>query len=194
MPVPVSPLVVGARALSLEDVEQTARHARVVELGASSHALILKGRAALEEQLARGDRIYGVNTGVGGNIKFALSSDQSELLQHNIMRHLSCATGQPLPSDVVRAAMLLRIATFSTGTSAVRPELVQALIDLMNRGITPVVPRYGSVGASGDLMPSAYVARALVGMGGVEYQGRTMAALEALKLADLEPMRFAPKE
>jgi phenylalanine ammonia-lyase len=194
MPVPAGPLLLGATPLSIEDVEQIARRGRLVELAVHSRVLIRKGRAALEERLAEGARIYGVNTGVGGNIKFELTADQSELLQHNIMRQLSCATGQPLPSDVVRAAMLLRIATFSTGTSAVRPELVQALIDLMNRGITPVVPRYGSVGASGDLMPSAYVARALVGMGGVEYNGRTMAALEALKLADIEPMRFAPKE
>jgi phenylalanine ammonia-lyase len=194
MPIPVSALVVGARALSLEDVEQTSRHARVVELAPASRALIIKGRAALEEQLARGERIYGVNTGVGGNIKFTLTPDQAELLQHNIMRHLSCATGAPLPVDVVRAAMLLRVATFSTGASAVRPEVVDALIELLNRGITPVVPRYGSVGASGDLMPSAYVARVLVGMGGVEYQGRHMSALDALKLANLEPIRFAPKE
>jgi len=194
MPVPVSALVVGARKLSLEDVEQTARHARTVELASASRALISKGRAALEEQLARGERIYGVNTGVGGNIKFTLTPDQAELLQHNIMRHLSCATGAPLPVDVVRAAMLLRVATFATGASAVRPEVVESLIELLNRGITPVVPRYGSVGASGDLMPSAYVARVLVGMGGVEYQGRHMSALDALKLADLEPIRFAPKE
>jgi len=187
-------LVVGAHPLSIQDVEQTARFGLVVELAAGSRALITKGRAALEAQLARGDRIYGVNTGVGGNIKFELTPDQAELLQHNLMRHLSCATGQPLPGDVVRAAMLLRIATFATGASAVRLELVEGLITLLNRGITPVVPRYGSVGASGDLMPSAYVARALVGMGGVEYRGRTMAALDALKLADIEPIRFAPKE
>jgi phenylalanine ammonia-lyase len=194
MAIPVSALAVGARALSLEDVEQTSRHARVVELAPASRALIVKGRAALEEQLARGERIYGVNTGVGGNIKFTLTPDQAELLQHNIMRHLSCATGAPLTVDVVRAAMLLRVATFATGASAVRPEVVDALMELLNRGITPVVPRYGSVGASGDLMPSAYVARVLVGMGGVEYQGRHMSALDALKLADLEPIRFAPKE
>jgi phenylalanine ammonia-lyase len=165
-----------------------------VELAPASRALIIKGRAALDEQLARGERIYGVNTGVGGNIKFTLTPDQAGLLQHNIMRHLSCATGAPLPVDVVRAAMLLRVVTFSTGASAVRPEVVDALIELLNRGITPVVPRYGSVGASGDLMPSAYVARVLVGMGGVEYQGRHMSALDALKLANLEPIRFAPKE
>jgi phenylalanine ammonia-lyase len=191
---PVAALLVGAHPISIYDVEQTARFGRVVELDAGSRALIAKGRAALEGQLARGARIYGVNTGVGGNIKFDLTPDQAELLQHNLMRHLSCATGQPLPGEIVRAAILLRVATFATGASAVRPELVEALITLLNRGITPVVPRYGSVGASGDLMPSAYVARVLVGMGGVEYQGRTMAALDALKLTDIEPIRFAPKE
>jgi phenylalanine ammonia-lyase len=188
------PLIVGCGALAIEDVEHVARSSGSVDLDRGARERIRKGRAALEDQLVRGARIYGVNTGVGGNIKFELTADQSELLQHNIMRHLSCATGQPLSTDVVRAAILLRVATFSTGASAVRLELVEALATLLNRGITPVVPRYGSVGASGDLMPSAYIARALVGMGGVEYKGRHMAALEALKLAGIEPVRFAPKE
>ncbi len=182
----LEPLIVGRRPLAIEDVEQSARFSRHVELDGGARERIHKGRAALDAQLERGERIYGVNTGVGGNIRFALDPSQSELLQHNLMRHLSCATGPPLPADVVRAAILLRVATFSTGASAVRAELVDALIALLNRGITPVVPRYGSVGASGDLMPSAYIARALTGMGGVEYQGRSMAALDALKLADLE--------
>src|SRR5437867_4423898 len=119
MPVPAEPLVVGAGPLSIEDIEQLARHGRKIELAGRARELIRKGRAALEARLAGGERIYGVNTGVGGNIKFALSPDQAELLQHNIMRHLSCATGQPLPADIVRAAMLLRVATFATGTSAV---------------------------------------------------------------------------
>ncbi|MGH9659097.1 MAG: HAL/PAL/TAL family ammonia-lyase, partial [Bryobacteraceae bacterium] len=138
--------------------------------------------------------IYGVNTGVGGNIVFALDAGQSERLQHNLMRHLSCATGAPLPRAVVRVAMLLRIATFATGCSAVRPALVDALAALFNRGVTPVVPRYGSVGASGDLMPSAYIARVLIGMGEAEFEGRRMAATEALAAAGIEPIRFAPKE
>jgi phenylalanine ammonia-lyase len=90
--------------------------------------------------------------------------------------------------------MLLRVATFATGTSAVRTELVDALVAALNRGVTPVVPRYGSVGASGDLMPSAYIARLLVGMGEAELSGRRMSAAEALRSAHLEPVRFAPKE
>lgn len=188
------PLPLGAAPLTIEDVEQVARFGRRVELSSHAQSLIRKGRIALESKMARGDLIYGVNTGVGANSAFTVDPDKTELLQHNLMRHLSCATGEPLRPDVVRAAMLLRLATFATGTSAVRLELVEALAHLLNRGIAPVVPRYGSVGASGDLMPSAYVARALLGMGEVEYRGKRMDAVEALKLADLEPIRFAPKE
>ena len=85
--------------------------------------------------------------------------------------------GNYLPE--VRAATLLRIVTFATGASSVRNEVVDALAELLNRGVTPVVPRYGSVGASGDLMPSAYIARVLVGMGEAEFEGRRMPAAEA---------------
>src|SRR5580700_10379626 len=187
-------LLVGRRPLVIEDVERAARFAARVELDEGARARIRKGRIALEEQLAGGASVYGVNTGVGGNIKFALTPDQAEQLQHNLMRHLSCATGQPLPSDVVRAATLLRIVTFATGASAIRVELVEALLELLNHGITPVVPRYGSVGASGDLMPSAYIARVLLGMGEAEFQGRRMPADEALSAAGLQPIRFASKE
>ena len=169
-------LVLGVRPISIEDVEDVARLEARVEFAEPARARIRQGRVKLEERLAAGDRIYGVNTGVGGNIKFSLDAEQTERFQHNLMNHLSCGTGAPLPHDVVRAAMLLRLATFSRGSSAVRWELVSALEDLLNRGIVPVVPRYGSVGASGDLMPSAYIGRALAGIGQVDYQGRRMPA------------------
>jgi phenylalanine ammonia-lyase len=187
-------LTLGLRPLAIEDVEQVARSGAAVELAEPSRARIRLGRQKLERRLAAGDRIYGVNTGVGGNIKYALDAAQTERLQHNLMRHLSCATGQPLPADVVRAAMLLRLATFSGGASAVRVELVEALAALLNRGVVPVVPRYGSVGASGDLMPSAYIARVLLGMGEADYQGRRLPAEEALRAAGLAAITFAPKE
>jgi histidine ammonia-lyase len=152
-------LALGAEPLSIEDVVRVARDGVSVKLAGGARTRIAKGRRWLDELLAGGERIYGVNTGVGGNVGISLAPDQMDLLQHNIVRHLACATGQPLPRDVVRAATLLRLATFSTGTSAVRNELVDALAALLNSGITPVVPRYGSVGASGDLIPSAYIAR-----------------------------------
>ncbi len=185
---------IGEQPLSIEQVHAVSTDGSAVELARSARTRIEQGRAHLEKLLASGERIYGVNTGVGGNIFFQLGLEQAEMLQTNIMRHLSCATGQPLPAAVVRAAMLLRLATLSTGCSAVRVELVDALAALLNSGVIPIVPRYGSVGASGDLMPSAYVARALIGMGEVEYRGHRMSAEEGLAAAGLKPITFAPKE
>ena len=184
----------GSRPLTIEDVARVSREGVGVALTSAARERIARGRARLEELLARGERIYGVNTGVGGNVGISLAPEEMDLLQHNIVRHLSCATGQPLPNDVVRAATLLRVATFLSGASAVRPELVDALAALLNRGITPVVPRYGSVGASGDLMPSAYIARVLVGLGEAEFAGRRLPASEALAAGGLKPIRFASKE
>src|SRR5271157_1173200 len=187
-------VVLGAGPLSIEGVVRVAREGYEVRIAGGARSRIADGRARLLDLLARGERIYGVNTGVGGNAGISLAPEQMELLQHNLVRYLGCATGQPLPNDVVRAAMLLRIATFVSGASAVRNELVDALAALLNRGVTPVVPRYGSVGASGDLMPSAYIARVLVGMGEAEVKGRPMPAMEALEMAGLRPILFAPKE
>lgn len=187
-------VTLGSGALSVEDVERVARAGARVRLDPAARERIARGRARLDELLEGGERIYGVNTGVGGNAGFALPADQMDRLQENLLRQLGCATGQPLPADVVRAAMLLRLATFSTGASAVRVELVEALARLLNAGIVPVVPRYGSVGASGDLMPSAYVARALSGQGTVDYRGRRVPASEALDEAGIPALRFAAKE
>ena len=187
-------LTLAESALTIEDVIRVAREGAAVRIGGAAGARMALGRQRLEELLARGERIYGVNTGVGGNVGISLAPEQMELLQHNLVRELGCATGQPLPNDVVRGAALLRVATFLTGASAVRVELVEALAEMINRGVTPVVPRYGSVGASGDLMPSAYLARVLVGMGEAEFAGRRMPALEALAAAGMHPIRFASKE
>jgi phenylalanine ammonia-lyase len=187
-------LVLGDAPLTIEQISSAARATGGVSLSEAARARIARGRAGLEALLAQGTRIYGVNTGVGGNVSIELDADQSGRLQDNLMRHLSCATGPPLPGDVVRAAILLRIATFATGCSGVRTELVEALARLFASGVTPVVPRYGSVGASGDLMPSAYIARVLIGMGEAELDGRRMPAAEALRRAGLEQIQFAPKE
>jgi len=187
-------LEVGERALTIEDVAAAAHGPVEVRMTDAAGRRIARGRERLEELLARGERIYGVNTGVGGNVGISLPPEKMELLQYNLLRHLGVATGEPLPADVVRAATLLRIVTFATGASAVRPELVDALAALLNRGVTPVVPRYGSVGASGDLMPSAYIARVLVGLGEADFGGRRLPAAEALRAAGLEPIRLAPKE
>ena len=187
-------LVLGTRPLTIEDVVRVARGLDPVELCAAARDRIALGRRRLDELIARGERIYGVNTGIGGNVNISLAPEEMELLQANIVRQLSCATGPPLPNDVIRAAGLLRIATFLTGASGVRLELVDALAAMLNRGVTPIVPRYGSVGASGDLMPSAYIARVLAGEGEAEFRRHRLDAKDALTAAGLTPIRFAPKE
>src|SRR5690349_498329 len=124
-------IVLGADPLSIEAVVRVARERAEVRLTGGARSRIANGRARLEELLAAGERIYGVNTGVGGNVGISLAPEQMETLQHNIVTYLGCATGQPLPTDVVRAAMLFRLATFATGTSGVRNALVDALAALL---------------------------------------------------------------
>ncbi|MGH7926355.1 MAG: HAL/PAL/TAL family ammonia-lyase, partial [Candidatus Binatia bacterium] len=138
--------------------------------------------------------IYGVNTGLGGNVRFILPAQDLAKHQQNIFRFLICGSGEPLPEDVVRAAMLLRANALSKGYSAVRLVIIERLIELLNCGVTPVVPTYGSVGASGDLIPSAYIGRVLLGEGDVLFMGDRIPAADALALAGLQPLSLEPKE
>ena len=155
---------------------------------------ILASRQLLEEKLRRGEIIYGVNTGLGGNVRFILPAKDLTAHQENIFHFLICGTGNPLPEDAVRAAILLRANALAKGYSAVRMVVIERLIDLLNHDITPIVPSYGSVGASGDLIPSAYIGRALLGHGEVVFKGRTMTAKTALERARLQSLSLEPKE
>ena len=155
---------------------------------------IWASRQLLEKKLAAGEVIYGVNTGFGGNARYLIPSGEISKHQENMFQFLACGVGAPLPEDMVRAAMLLRANALAKGFSGVRPVIIERLLDLLNSRITPVVPRYGSVGASGDLIPSAYIARALLGQGEVSYQGTIRSAAQALADAGLEPLRLEAKE
>lgn len=155
---------------------------------------ILSSRKLLEEKLRRGEIIYGVNTGLGGNVRFILPAKDLAKHQENIFRFLICGSGDPLSEDAVRAAILLRANALAKGYSAVRPLVIEGLVELLNHGITPIVPAYGSVGASGDLIPSAYIGRVLLGQGDVVFKGRTMPARKALDQAGLPTLSLEPKE
>ena len=152
-------------------------------------------RRVLDRKLSEGEIIYGVNTGFGGNARCLIPDHETAHHQQNLVEYLCCGTGDLLPEEIVRAAMLLRANALARGLSGVRPVVIERLIDALNLRITPVVPRFGSVGASGDLCPSAHIARALTGQGGeVLYNGRRMRAIEALQQAGLEPLRLEAKE
>lgn len=153
-----------------------------------------RGRETLERKLAQGEVIYGVNTGYGGNARYVIPNHELAHHQENLLEFLACGVGEPLPAAAVRAAILLRARALSRGLSAVRVTVIEHLLDLLNHRITPVVPRYGSVGASGDLCPSAYIARALVGRGEAIHRGRRVAAAEALAKEGLRPLALEAKE
>jgi phenylalanine ammonia-lyase len=187
-------VVLGDSPLRLEQIAAVARDGAPVSVAAETFARVDRGRAHLERLLADGRRIYGVNTGVGADGKRPLDAERVDEFQRKILDHLTCGAGRPLPTDVVRGATLLRLRTLSLGYSGVRREIVQGLAELLNHGITPIVPRYGSLGASGDLIPSAYIGRVLTGVGDVEHRGQVMPAARALEACGLRPIALGAKE
>jgi phenylalanine ammonia-lyase len=194
--VPSTSLVLSQNDLSLNDIVAVARHGERVALSPNPdfRSLIERGRRTLEKKLAAGEVIYGVNTGFGGNARFVIPTEELAHHQQNLLEFLSCGIGEPLTEEVVRAAILLRANALSRGLSGVRMVVIERLLDLLNHGITPVVPRYGSVGASGDLCPSAYIARAMLGRGSVTYRGHRAPAGEALQKEGIPPLALEAKE
>ncbi|MBA2370792.1 MAG: histidine ammonia-lyase, partial [Chloroflexi bacterium] len=151
--------------------------------------------ARLVTRLAEGETaIYGVNTGYGDLAQVRVAPADLRALQRNLVRSHSVAVGEPLALDVVRAVLLLRAHTLATGRSGVRPETVHLLLDMLNRGVLPVIPRHGSVGASGDLAPLAHAALAMIGEGEAFHDGKRKSAGDALRHAGLRPIELAPKE
>ena len=134
----------------------------------------------LVERVARGEHTYGVNTGFGRFVSRTIPDDQVEELQLRLLRSHACGVGDPYPDEVVRAAMLLRANTLAKGYSGARVELVELLIECLNRGVLPRVPSRGSVGASGDLAPLAHLALPLVGEGEAWVNGELLGGADAL--------------
>lgn len=151
-------------------------------------------RAVVDGAVARGDIVYGVNTGFGNFADVRIGAADLEALQRNLVRSHAAGVGPTLPTLETRALMVLRANVLAKGFSGARVETAQLLIECLNRGIHPKVPEQGSVGASGDLAPLAQVALLLIGEGECEFQGRAMKASDALNAAGLKPVTLAAKE
>jgi len=188
--------VVGAGPISIDTLIQVAVHGADVRL--SEDGDWLRRMTACQQRLANavadGTPIYAVTTGFGSNCGARISAENIAALGAGLLRFHGCGAGPALPVPAVRGAMLCRVLCLLRGYSGVRPALVRRLIEFLNRGITPVVPAQGSVGASGDLTPMSYVAAALTGEREVFYQNDRMPAARALELAGLAPFEFAVKE
>ena len=150
--------------------------------------------ASVDRIVASGDTVYGVNTGFGLLANTRIPGDRLAELQRNLILSHSAGLGDPLPRHVVRLMIVLKLLGLGRGHSGVRPVIIDALHNLLDRDAMPVIPSQGSVGASGDLAPLAHLIAALMGHGSVDIGGDILPAAAALKKLDLEPLELAPKE
>jgi histidine ammonia-lyase len=180
--------------LTLEAVEAVAADREAVSLGDSARSEVRRAREFIEVLLERGERIYGVTTGFGRLAEVVISPDQQGQLQRNLIRSHASGVGEPMAAEEVRAIMVLRANALARGNSGCREEVIDLMLALLNSEVHPVVPRVGSVGASGDLAPLAHVALALIGEGRVEYLGQSRPTDEVFGELALEAVELREKE
>jgi histidine ammonia-lyase len=184
---------IDGRRLTLESIEAIADGARVT-LSAPARERVVRARTFVDERFADGQAIYGVTTGFGRLANVQIAPSDAAQLQLNLVRSHASGTGPLLGDRLVRAAGALRVNSLAAGHSGVKLETLELLVELLNRGVTPVVPCQGSVGASGDLAPLAHMSLTLIGEGEAWYRGERLPSLVALERAGLSPVTLGPKE
>lgn len=187
-------LVLDGNSLTIRDVHEAAINPLNITVSPSARKRIAASRRQVERWVAKGETIYGITTGFGELSNVRISRDHLEELQENLIMSHSAGTGEPLPPEVVRAMLVLRINALAKGYSGVRVETVDFLRAVFNAGIIPVIPSRGSVGSSGDLAPLAHLVLALIGKGRVLYKNAVMDSSIALRKAGLRPLRLTAKE
>ena len=188
------PLEINGQTLTLDDVVDVAYTERKVVLSTEAKQRVQHARDVLEDLIDSGEVIYGVNTGFGKFAEIAIPKEDLRTLQKNLVLSHAAGVGDPLPDDVVRAAILLKANTMASGHSGVRPVVIDTLLAMLNAGIHPVVPSKGSVGASGDLAPLAHLTLVALGQGEARVNGVVKDGGKALTEAGMMPLELAAKE
>ena len=187
-------LALNGQPLTLEELAAVA-HARLpIVLHSEARQRMEASRAIVERLLAEGATVYGINTGFGKMSEVSIPNEQLVDLQLNLVRSHACGIGESLTEPEIRGMLLLRANVLAKGTSGTRVLVAEHLLAMLEKCVHPVVPARGSVGASGDLAPLAHLALGLIGEGEVFYQGKRVAAKEALDAAGFKPLQLAPKE
>ena len=180
--------------LTLPLLHEVACNGLPVHAADGVRARVMAARQLVERTVAADERVYGVTTGFGRLKNVRITMDDAVSLQLNLIRSHAAGVGEPLPVDAARAAVLLRAHSLARGNSGVRMEVIDLLLECLNRGVTPVIPSRGSVGSSGDLAPLAHMALVLVGEGEAWFGGRLLRGADALAAADLHPLVLSYKE
>jgi histidine ammonia-lyase len=181
-------------SLRIEDVVAVAKTAVPVRIAPSALKKMDDSRRRVEEAMAGSKPVYALNTGVGLLANIRLDESEIEAMQVNLIRSHCCGVGSPLDVPIVRGMMLIRANVLAKGLSGIRPIVAERICDLLNHGITPIVPSRGSVGASGDLAPLAHMALALIGEGRAMYEGEILPASVCFTRAGLTPLVLLGKE
>ncbi|MCK4763426.1 MAG: histidine ammonia-lyase [Candidatus Aminicenantes bacterium] len=185
---------IDGNSLSIEDVSAVSRNDEQVELAAESVGKINRSRDFVEKILKENKTVYGINTGFGALANTFISKEDSTKLQENLIRSHAVCVGPPLAEDIVRGIMLLRANALTKGYSGVRKELIEFLVQLLNKKVYPYIPSQGSVGASGDLAPLAHLALVIMGEGECLEEGKRLPADEVLAKKGLKPLKLLAKE
>lgn len=186
-------LEVSGQRLTLEEIVAVSRGEQV-RLSESARERVLAARAVIDRIVEDEQVVYGVSTGFGKLSDVHIPRERLQELQFNLVRSHACGVGEPLPEHEVRSMLLLRANVLAVGCSGARETVVQTLLEMLNRGVHPVIPEQGSVGASGDLAPLAHLALVLIGEGEAFFQGRRMPGGEAMAAAGISPVRLEAKE
>jgi histidine ammonia-lyase len=187
-------LILDGNSLSIDQVYQCAVHQVPIALAPAAKKRMASSRRVVEDWVESGETVYGVTTGFGELSNVRISAEHIEELQENLIKSHSAGTGDPLPVEVVRAMIVLRLNALAKGFSGIRVETAEFFCKVYNAGIVPIIPSRGSVGSSGDLAPLAHLVLTLIGKGKVFYKSSVMDAALALKKAGLTPLRLAAKE
>lgn len=189
-----TPIKIGRADLSLDQIAAVACDGADAALDRRAVPGIRAARELVELIVERDERVYGITTGFGRLKNVKIPAADAVALQSNLLRSHSAGVGAPLPVDVTRAAVLLRAHSLARGNSGVRLELIALLLDMLQAGVTPIVPSQGSVGASGDLAPLAHMSLVLMGEGQAWYRAERLSGGAALRAAGLQPLSLSYKE
>lgn len=187
-------VVLKGKDLTVEDVERIARHHEKVEVAPEAWERIKKCRAMCEEKIAAREVMYGVTTGIGEFSEVVLTAEQTEKYQKYLIYSHAAGIGKPMPEEVVRAAIATRINVHCNGNSGCRPIVTQTLVDMLNKGVHPVMCKRGSVGACGDLSPMGQMALVPMGEGEAFYKGERLPGAEAMKRAGIPIIKYEARD
>jgi histidine ammonia-lyase len=182
------------QSLRPSDVAAVARQGARVAIGPDAQARLRRARDVVDRLVSQDEVVYGLTTGVGALKNTRIAPGDTRQLQRNLLMSHAVGVGPALPEELVRAGMLVRVNQFCQGSSGVSPEVAVRLVDLLNHHICPFVPEKGSLGASGDLAPSAHVGLVLMGEGEILVKGERKDGGEALRAAGLEPIELGAKD